>query len=215
MQPPPRPYCFRNARRALCAAIACASLGIAASATRAQPVVDPPLAGPALAAALGRGGLTLYFRHVATDFSQNDERFVAGDCSTQRNLTDAGRADARAIGREIRRLKLPVGEVLASPYCRTMETAELIFGRATASPAVRGGPAQAPAERYAELRKLFATSPAPGTVRAIASHGNPFRAVTDSAYLAEGEAAVVAPDGDGFRIVARIRKDEWSSLRAR
>ena len=200
----------RLALAALAVAFACA-----ATVARAQVAAEAPLAGPALVAALQRGGLTLYFRHVATDFSQNDERFVAGDCSTQRNLTDAGRADARAIGREIRRLKLPVGEVLASPYCRTMETAELIFGRATASPAVRGGPAQAPVERYAELRKLLATPPAPGTVRAIASHGNPFRAVTDSSYLAEGEAAVVAADGAGFRIVARVRKDEWASLKAR
>lgn len=204
------PMSRRLALAALAVAFACA-----AAVARAQVAVEPQLAGPALVAALERGGLTLYFRHVATDFSQNDERFVAGDCSTQRNLTDAGRADARAIGREIRRLKLKVGEVLASPYCRTMETAELIFGRATASPAVRGGPAQAPAERYAELRKLLATPPAPGTLRAIASHGNPFRAVTDAAYLAEGEAAVVAPDGDRFRIVARIRKDEWAPLKAR
>jgi hypothetical protein len=46
---------------------------------------------------LRAGGVTLYFRHVATDFSQNDERYVEGDCATQRNLTDAGRDDARRL----------------------------------------------------------------------------------------------------------------------
>jgi len=192
-----------------------AALACAATIARAQVAVDPPLAGPALVAALKHGGLTLYLRHVATDFSQNDERYVQGDCATQRNLTDAGRADARAIGREIKRLGLRIGDVLASPYCRTMETAELIFGRATASAAVRGGPAQAPAERYAELRELLSTPPAPGTLRVISSHGNPFRAVTDAGYLVEGEAAVVAPAGaNGFRIVARVRKDDWVRLKA-
>jgi phosphohistidine phosphatase SixA len=65
------------------------------------------------------------------------------DGARQRNLTDAGRADARAIGAAIRALGIPIGRVLASPFCRTRETAELIFGRATVSNAVRGGPAQA------------------------------------------------------------------------
>jgi broad specificity phosphatase PhoE len=139
------------------------------------------------------------------------------DCSTQRNLTDAGRAEARAIGAEIRELGIPVGEVLASPFCRTMETARLIFGHATATPAVRGGPAQldSPA-RYAALRELLATPVPRGTNVAIASHGNPFRAVVGGTYLAEGEAAVVEPRGaEGFRVIARVRKDEWKDLPAR
>lgn len=193
------------------------ALALAASAAaalaQALPAAPAPLDGRALLATLRQGGVTLYFRHVATDFRQNDERYVEGDCSTQRNLTDAGRDDARRIGAEIRRLSIPIGEVRASPYCRTVETATLMFGRAERAPEARGGPAQAEAERYAELRKLLATPPARGTVRVIASHGNPFRAITGSAYLAEGEAAVVAPGpGDGFTVVARIPKDAWREL---
>jgi hypothetical protein len=162
---------------------------------------------------LRAGGVTLYFRHVATDFSQNDERYVEGDCATQRNLTDAGRDDARRIGAEIRRLRIPIGDVLASPYCRTVETATLIFGRAARAPEARGGPAVDDADRYAELRKLLATPPARGTVRVVSSHGNPFRAITQSAYLQEGEAAVVAPGpGNGFTVVGRIAKDAWRTL---
>lgn len=195
---------------ALVALLGVVSVWAGALLAQAQPGA---LAGNALLQTLRAGGHTLYFRHTATDFGQNDERFVDGDCTTQRNLTDAGRADARAIGEAIRRLRLPIGEVLASPYCRTMETATSMFGRAHASPAVRGGPAQAPPERYAALRALLSTPPAPGTLRVIASHGNPFRAITEAAYLSEGEAAVVAPLGAaGFRVVARIRKDEWDAL---
>jgi hypothetical protein len=49
---------------------------------------------------------------------------------------------------------------------------------------------------------------------AISSHGNPFAAVAGTPYLAEGEAAVIEPLGDTrFRIVARIKKDEWATLR--
>ena len=192
------------------------------SFARAQAVSAPApgieLQGRALLSALRAGGFVLYFRHTSTDFGQNDERMTGyEDCSTQRNLTDAGRAEARAIGAEIRELGIPIGEVLASPFCRTMETARLIFGRAIATPAVRGGPAQAESPaRYAALRDLLSTAVPRGTNVAIASHGNPFRAVVGGAYLAEGEAAVIEPRGaEGFRIVARVRKDEWKDLNAR
>ncbi len=168
-----------------------------------------------LLSALRSGGYVLYFRHTATDFGQNDEKMSGyEDCANQRNLTDAGRADARAIGAAIRSLGIPIGEVLASPFCRTRETAELIFGRYIVSPAVRGGPASAEAGRYAELRLLL-TRPTPADVNiAIASHGNPFVAVVGGPYLAEGEAAVIEPLGNAaFRVVARIGKDEWAALK--
>jgi phosphohistidine phosphatase SixA len=175
------------------------------------------LAGRPLLQALKAGGLIIYFRHASTDFGQNDDQMTGyEDCARQRNLTDPGRAEARAIGAAIKRLELPVGDVLASPFCRTMETARLIFGRAVASPAVRGGPASGvDAERYAELRKLLSSPPSPGTDLVIVSHGNPFRAVSQAPYLAEGEAAVIRPLGPaGFGIVARIPKDGWDSLGA-
>ena len=54
------------------------------------------------------------------------------DCASQRNLTDKGRGEARAIGEHVKRLGIPIGTVLASPFCRTMETARLAFGKAQA-----------------------------------------------------------------------------------
>jgi hypothetical protein len=86
--------------------------------------------------------------------------------------------------------------------------------RATVTSAVRGGPASAEAGRYAELTLLFARRLPSGVNLAIASHGNPFVAVAGGPYLAEGEAAVIEPLRDSrFRIVARIRKDDWSALK--
>ena len=189
------------------------SVVVAQAVSESSPHVE--LQGRALLAALRGGGYILYFRHTATDFGQSDERMTGyEECATQRNLTDNGRAEARAIGAALRELSIPVGDVLASPYCRTMETARLMFGRATAAPAVRGGPAQpeSPA-RYAELRELLATPTPHGTNLVIASHGNPYRAVAGGAYLAEGEAAIIEPRGtEGFRVVARVRQDEWKQL---
>lgn len=195
---------------AAAALIALSSHGVAIAAGDTEA-----LAGRPLLAALKAGGLVIYFRHASTDFGQNDEQMTGyEDCARQRNLTDRGRDEARAIGAAIKRLALPIDQVLASPFCRTMETARLIFGRATATPPVRGGPASGvPADRYAELRLLLSTMPPAGTDVAIVSHGNPFRAVAGESYLAEGEAAVIRPLGAaGFRIVARIPKDGWDAL---
>ena len=189
-------------------AAACAlALFAPSGATATQPT-------PTEAVALLRdGGYILYFRHAATDFTQNDAQMTSfEDCSTQRNLTDRGRNDARAIGAAIRALKIPIGTVRASPYCRTLETATLAFGRAEPTQAVRGGPAQPDNPgRYAALRNLLAQRPARGVNDVIVSHGNPFVALAGPPYLAEGEAAVVAPGNDGFRVVARIKVDEWAA----
>lgn len=173
-----------------------------------------PLDARALGDALRRGGHVIYFRHAATDFSQNDAAMTSfEDCARQRNLTDAGRDDAREIGAAMKRARIPVGEVLASPYCRTMETARLIFGRATASNAVRGGPASNEGDRYRELKALFATGGPADTNLAISSHGNPFHAVAGPPYLAEGEAAIVARDGrGGFIVIGRVSKTGWDAL---
>ena len=61
-------------------------------------------------------------------------RSISNDCSTQRNLSAEGRRDAALIGQSARRLKLRLGAVLSSRFCRTRETARLAFGRATISP---------------------------------------------------------------------------------
>jgi hypothetical protein len=194
------------------ALLSCVALPVLA----AEPAPES-LSHATLLDALKRGGLILYFRHTSTDFGQNDDAMTGyEDCARQRNLTDRGRDEARRIGEAIKRLDIPIGDVLASPFCRTRETAQLIFGRETTAAAVRGGPARPDnGDRYAELRKLMSTPPRAGTNLAIASHGNPFRAVTDTQYLAEGEAAVIRPLGaQGFRIVARIPKDGWDALAA-
>src|SRR5687767_14473830 len=177
----------------------------------------PALAEPSaqLIEQLRAGGYVLYLRHTSTDFSQNDSRMTSyEDCASQRNLTDKGREEARALGEHLKRLKIPIGEVLASPFCRTMETARLAFGKATATNEVRGGSTRTDdPTRYAALRKLLSQKVAKGENLVISSHGNPFHAVAGPPYLAEGEIAVVQPEGgERFSILARLRLDDWPRL---
>jgi hypothetical protein len=154
---------------------------------------------------LREGGYVLYMRHAATDMSRNDAGMKSyEDCANQRNLIDRGREDARAIAGHLERLRIPIGKVLASPFCRTMETARLAFGKAEAAGEVRSN-----------LRMLLSSPVAKGENLAISSHGNPFYAVAGPPYLAEGEIAVVRPEGElRFTVVARIRPEDWTGLRA-
>jgi phosphohistidine phosphatase SixA len=173
-------------------------------------------ADPSIVQKLQSGGYVLYMRHASTDFSQNDAKSRSyEDCENQRNLTDKGREEARSVGAHIKRLRIPIGEVLASPFCRTMETARLAFGKAKPMTEVRGGPASAndPA-RYASLTQLLSTKTGGKDNLVISSHGNPFHAVAGPPYLAEGEIAVVEPEGNGrFKVATRIRLEDWPALR--
>ena len=187
----------------------------AQDAASALPSPRAALEGTALVRALRAGGMTLYFRHGATVNSEVDrEPADLARCETQRNLSEAGRATARAIGARIAKLGIPVGEVLASPYCRTMETARLIAGRATASRAALGGMTEHGKPDYSELDRILATSPAAGSVRVVVSHSHVFRALAGLPFLDEGEAAVLRPDNGRWVIVARIKPEDGARLAA-
>src|SRR5258708_12419197 len=161
---------------ALAALLLWAPAGSQTAGAQRSSLPSLELAPAHLLSELLKGGYILYFRHAATDFSQNDERMKSfEDCANQRNLIDRGRSDARAAAAAIRHLGIPVERVLASPFCRTVETAQLIFGRAEKMQEVRGEPsAPADAERYAALRRILATPIPAGANLAVVSHGKPF-----------------------------------------
>ena len=198
-------------RRRLFLSLAVAAFAAAAFAQPAPPLLE----GPALAAALREGGYVLYLRHTSTDFGQNDEQMTDyANCAQQRNLTDRGREHARAIGEAIRALAIPIGPVVASPYCRTMETATLAFGAADRADAVREpGPAPAGSkERFTALRGLLSTAPPAGTNEVVVGHAYPFFSLVGGQYLDEGQAAVIRPQGASFEVVARVWLKEWHGL---
>jgi len=182
----------------------------------AQQATATPLGGPELLAALRAGGYVLYFRHADTDHRQNDDRMSLEDCATQRNLTDRGRDHSRAIGEAIRALGIPIGAVLASPLCRTVETATLAFGSARKAPAVREGGPLPPGSpgRFPALAALLSTPAAPGTNTVIVGHAYPYYTLVGGQFLSEGEADVVRPRGGDFEVMARVALRQWRDLAA-
>ncbi len=175
----------------------------------AQGQPSSPLSGAALVEALRQGGYVIYFRHARTDFSQKDVSLA--DCQSQRNLSDEGRGQARAIGAAIRRLGIPIGRVLASPFCRTRETAELAFGGVEITQDLLGRGLSEEQSRISGsfLRPLLSAPPAPGTNTVLVSHGFNLRAA-DGIGLSEGEAAIYRPGERGsFTRVGRLTWDQW------
>jgi broad specificity phosphatase PhoE len=180
------------------------------------------LSGEPLVRALRQGGYNIYFRHAATDWSQSDHVREAGDWTSCdpariRQLSDQGRKTARAVGDAIRALSIPVGRVLASPYCRTVETATLMnLGNVeTTIDVMNMRVAEYFGGRSAIVktaRARLATPPASGTNTVIVAHGNVARDSTP-VYPGEAEGVVFRPDGNGdFSVVARVSPQEWTRL---
>ena len=81
---------------------------------------------------LRQGGNVLLMRHAQTESGIGDPpNFRIGDCSTQRNLSHAGREQAQRVGQVFAREGIRVDEVRSSAWCRCVDTAELAFGRHT------------------------------------------------------------------------------------
>ena len=183
---------------------------------------EQPMSRQALVEALRQGGYNLYFRHEATDWSQQDairqnSDWLGCDGGKTRQLSEQGRQRAAKTGVAMRKLKIPVGEVLASPYCRTMDTARQL-GLGEVSPTtdvINMRVADYFGGRTAVVettRDLLSRAPTAGGNRVIVAHGNVARAATP-VYPGEGEMVVFKPDGNGrFSYVGRIAPDQWAAL---
>lgn len=78
-----------------------------------------------LFARLKQGGLVVLMRHGKTDQVPPDAPggITFGDCTTQRNLSAAGREDMRKVAEGFRQRGIPVEKVLSSDFCRASESA--------------------------------------------------------------------------------------------
>jgi len=171
------------------------------------------VAGPPRAAAdetlwelMRGGGQVVFMRHAVTTPGVGDPAgFRLDDCATQRNLTDAGRDDARRVGAAFRTRGIPVGRVLSSPWCRCLETAQLAFGRSeTWTPLSNLFDNRArEAEQMRELREIAGRRPSGGNVVLI-THGSVVLPLT-GIQPAPAELVVLTPDGSGrFRVAGRL-----------
>ena len=168
---------------------------------------------------LQAGGYLVYFRHAKTDRSQVDsDRNNLTDCASQRNLSDAGRAHARAIGEAIRDLNIPIGKVMSSPYCRASDTAKLAFGRAEILFDLRfgvGDDEEQTAYLSQALVRMLSTPPAKGTNTVLVSHTANLKEAAGIWPKPEGAAYIFKPlNENNFQYIGRLTPDDWSRLAA-
>ena len=188
-----------NARRALLAIALATLLGPLAATLSAA--ADESTAW----AALQRDGAIVLFRHANAPGVGDPPGFKLGECSTQRNLDDAGRAQARRIGETFRARKVAVRAVHTSRWCRARETAELAFpGLVREQPVFDSffDERQDEPAKTAAARKLLAQWKGPG-VLVVTTHQVNITALTGLG-AASGEGVVVRATGDRVEVLGRI-----------
>lgn len=79
--------------------------------------------------AVRSGSALVLMRHALAPGTGDSETFTIGDCQTQRNLSENGRRQARAIGDLFRVSGIDNAKVYSSQWCRCLETAELLFSK--------------------------------------------------------------------------------------
>jgi len=161
-------------------------------------------------AALRSGGHVALIRHASTVPGLGDPPgYRLDDCATQRNLSEAGREEARRLGERFRREGVKVEKVYTSPWCRCRDTARLAFGKAEDWEALssffddrRREPELT--ERVKNRIGTYSTRRPKGTV-VMVTHNVNIAALT-GVSPGTGEVVVVRPDGCcGLRVVGRIR----------
>jgi len=173
-------------------------------------LLPAPAQADAITDAIRKGGVALLIRHATAPGTGDPENFKQDDCSTQRNLSDAGRDEARRLGAQLKALGLKQGEVLTSQWCRCRETATLAFGGARDWPALNSffrDRDSAPRQTAEVLARIGKTRPGERPLVLI-THQVVVTAVT-GIYPQPGEVVVVAPTREagksGLKIIGSIR----------
>jgi len=151
---------------------------------------------------LKAGGHVVLIRHAITTPGAGDPAGMRlEDCSTQRNLTDEGRAHARRIGEEWRKRGIPVDRVLSSPWCRCLETARLAFGKAEVSEPLSNlfGRRENEEQQVRDLRALVGKHAGKGNL-VLVTHGSTIAALT-GVNPATGEMVILTKGAVAGRLL--------------
>jgi len=183
----------------------------------------PSLSGKDLTAALQRGGYVILMRHASSPgVAPGPAQADPDNPLRERQLDEVGRASARAMGNAFRHLRIPIGQVQCSPAYRALETARLanlvsVQPYEQLGDAGRSMTADPSGTRGAWLRGKVAQSPQLNTDTLIITHAPNIREAfpAEGADLADGEALIFRPDGQGgAALVARVKIQDWPRLSA-
>ena len=153
------------------------------------------------------GGHILMIRHALAPGTGDPANFQIGDCSTQRNLDDLGREQARTIGNWLRSKGITSARVYSSQWCRCLETAELLdMGPVKELPALNSfyELTQNRETNLNALGKFIAEQPSDGNLIIMVTHLVTIWAIANEG-VSSGEGVLLKLNGDGpYEIVARL-----------
>lgn len=167
--------------------------------TLASPTAALAEGAPLPLSELIKPGRILMLRHARAPGIGDPPGFVIGDCSTQRNLDAAGRAQARRLGEQLRAAGVTKARVLSSQWCRALDTARLLdIAPVEHLPALNSffDRQHDRARILTELRAFLAQLPAEGTPVILVTHQVVINAFTDAAPPSGG-GSIFQLDGTG------------------
>jgi phosphohistidine phosphatase SixA len=178
------------------------------------------LNGEALVKALRQGGYVIVMRHTSSPREAPGKEAANPDnVKVERQLDAEGRSTAAAMGKALRDLKIPVGEVLTSPTYRALETVKYAQLSSQPQPVTElgdnGQSMQGGTEAQAVwLRDRVKQFPKGSNTILVTHAPNLTRAFPKEAMgVADGEALIFGPDGKGgAALVARVKVEEWPAM---
>jgi phosphohistidine phosphatase SixA len=177
------------------------------------------LSGTALVNALTHGGYVLVMRHASSPAQVPDAQTADRENTTrERQLDRTGRDTSIAMGKAVKALGIPVGEVYTSPTYRARETARLAqFTNPVPVPELgdHGRSMKAVGAPDAKWLQQRAARASRGTNILVITHQPNITAAFPgiSPVPGDGEMLVFQPDGKGgASLVGRIRIEEWPTL---
>jgi len=153
---------------------------------------------------------THYFvlmRHAIAPGTGDPANFALGDCSTQRNLSEEGRAQARRTGEAFKQREIEINQVLSSQWCRCLDTAQLMdISTVKPFPALNSffRDRSTRSEQTAQVREFILKQPETPGVTVMITHFVNISALTGSG-VSSGELVVVQVDQqEELEVLGRI-----------
>jgi phosphohistidine phosphatase SixA len=157
------------------------------------------------------GGHILMIRHALAPGTGDPANFQIGDCSTQRNLDNRGREQARAIGTWLRSAGITSAKVYSSRWCRCLETAELLKMGPVAKLSALNSFYELPQNREPNLKalkKFIAQQSPEESLIIMVTHLVTISAVSGET-VSSGEGVLLKLDpATSFEVVGRLEFDK-------
>jgi len=156
---------------------------------------------------IAQGGYVLLMPHLsATQSAPESKPASPARCNGHGLLSGQGRAQAQRLKQAIQDHAVPMVRVLASPDCRCVETAGIVFGRAelwSILDAAGYSDANMHRQKNAALREAISRWKSEGNL-ALVSHSSTIRDALGVDML-PGEVLVIEPMGDaGYRVLGQV-----------